>query len=177
MHPARPETLVFAYGSNLDPARMRARIPSARPLGATVLPGHRLRFHLRGTLDGTAKADAVSTGDPRHRLPGVVYALAPGSLPILDRIETGYTRLRHWLRIPGAFRGGPSRAESLGRPGHRPVWSYHGAPEGIDDTLLPAPWYLGHVRRGARLHRLPTAHLEALAAQPTLPPRGTGGPA
>ncbi|TNF88372.1 MAG: gamma-glutamylcyclotransferase, partial [Gammaproteobacteria bacterium] len=38
----------FAYGSNMSPARLQARVPSARPLGVYRLKGHRLSFHKRG---------------------------------------------------------------------------------------------------------------------------------
>ena len=66
---------VFAYGSNLCVERILARVRSTRVLTVARLEGHALRFHKRGR-DGSAKADAWSSGDPRDVVWGVVYELA-----------------------------------------------------------------------------------------------------
>ena len=62
----------FAYGSNCNQAIMEkkgviARTPSARPVGTSLLPGHRLTFHKRGR-DGSGKCDAFETAHLHRRL-------------------------------------------------------------------------------------------------------------
>ncbi|TVR51028.1 MAG: gamma-glutamylcyclotransferase, partial [Gemmatimonadales bacterium] len=97
---------IFAYGSNLDPTRIRTRIPSTRVVGRSWLEEHDLRFHVRGTLDGTAKADAFYTGEATHRVLGMIYTIRRVDLPTLDRIEGGYSRVLH--RLPLDVGGGPT---------------------------------------------------------------------
>jgi gamma-glutamylcyclotransferase len=46
----------FAYGSNLDLARMRARAPAVGLIGPALLQGMRLAFDKRGG-DGSGKAN------------------------------------------------------------------------------------------------------------------------
>lgn len=57
----------FAYGSNMLTERLIARTPSARPVGTSLLPGHRLTFHKRGR-DGSGKCDAFETAHLHRRL-------------------------------------------------------------------------------------------------------------
>ena len=45
--------LYAAYGSNLHPARLSRRAPSAEFVGTALLPGWELRLHKRGQ-DGSA---------------------------------------------------------------------------------------------------------------------------
>jgi len=132
---------IFAYGSNLDPTRIRTRIPSTRVVGRSWLEEHDLRFHVRGTLD------RIEGGYSRvlHRLP-------------LD-VGGGHTgeRAVECLRDrPGERRGK--------RPGGRMVsgWSYHGRPDTIAEDLHPYDWNLDHVIRGARFHAFPGDYLQRL---------------
>ena len=76
----------FAYGSNLSLRRLRARVPSATPLGNAVLYGHQLRFHKRGR-DGSAKCDALTTLTPDQRVLGVVFDIASTHKSDLDLVE------------------------------------------------------------------------------------------
>ena len=76
----------FAYGSNMSLRRLRARVPSAVKLDNASLYGHRLRFHKRGR-DGSAKCDAQQSGDPSHRVQGVLFDIDPMEKPELDRHE------------------------------------------------------------------------------------------
>lgn len=151
------KTLIFAYGSNLNPDRMRERIPSTRFLGRARLARHELRFHLRGSLDGTAKADAWLTDDPGHEVYGVVWEIDRSELPELDRIEGGYVRRTHRLRLES----GPRSGEWIEAQG------YHGRAEGVDPELRPFDWYLGHVLKGARDHGLPASVVRKLERVPT----------
>ena len=71
-----PETVLnFAYGSNMLLARIRERVPSARPLGVAVLRGHRLFWHKAGR-DGSGKCDVVESNDTDAAVFGVLYEIA-----------------------------------------------------------------------------------------------------
>jgi gamma-glutamylcyclotransferase len=91
--------LHFAYGSNLDVGRMRARCPSAEPLETAVLQGYRLAFRGYSPRWGGAVATLVEA--PRATVSGVLYRLPPGELARLDRFEGApavYRRIRLSLR-------------------------------------------------------------------------------
>ena len=139
----------FAYGSNLEPRRLRERIGEFRVYGAACLYGHRLAFNKRGR-DGSGKANLMP--DSLGLVWGVVYELTPAAWPRLDRFEGGYTRLRVQVeQSPGEG---------------REAWTYA-------STRLsgkpPFSWYREHVVQGARHHGLPdawVAWLERVVVQP-----------
>jgi gamma-glutamylcyclotransferase len=160
------ETHIFAYGSNLDPTRIRTRIPSTRVVGRSWLEKYDLRFHVRGTLDGTAKADAFHTGEATHRVLGMIYAIRRAELPILDRIEGGYSRVLH--RLPLDVTDVAGVAGEHKRERMVSAWSYHGRPETIAEGLQPYDWYLDHVVRGARFHAFPGDYLRRLEEIPSI---------
>lgn len=138
----------LAYGSNMHPARLGARTPSARALCVAPLPGWQLAFHKR-SHDGSGKCSLVQTGDPNDLAYGVLYALDPVDRPALDAAEglgAGYA-----LR-------------TLEIEPHGEVFFYLAEPAHIDDALLPYDWYLRFVVEGARHHRLPQDYLRALEA-------------
>jgi hypothetical protein len=76
----------FAYGSNMCTAKLRDRVPSARPLFVAKLQEHILRFQKRST-DGSAKADAEFTGDSNDVVWGVVFEIDSDQKHALDRRE------------------------------------------------------------------------------------------
>ena len=76
---------IFAFGSNLDRAQMRARCPSATPLARATLPRHALVFAGWSVRWGGAVASVVR--DPRRSVPGFLYALGAEDLARLDRFE------------------------------------------------------------------------------------------
>lgn len=142
--------LYFAYGSNLHPARLAARLASPRLLGAARLDEHVLRFHKRGR-DGSGKC-SIEPGD--GCVHGALYALEAADKRALDRIEgvgAGYAST--FVELPGAGA----------------VSTYVAMADAIDDTLLPFDWYLGLVVAGARFQRFPQAYLRALASVATRP--------
>jgi gamma-glutamylcyclotransferase len=55
--------LNFAYGSNMLSARLRERVPSARPAGTACLPGFSLRWH-KVSVDGSGKCNVVEVATP-----------------------------------------------------------------------------------------------------------------
>jgi len=146
-----PETriVVFAYGSNMHPERMLARVPAAVPRGRARLAGHRLVFNKRGR-DGSAKANLAA--DPGARVWGVLWEMAAEALAELDPHEGGYERVRMTAEADGGCA--------------LEVEVYVSAR--LTDDPTPYDWYLEHVLRGARAHALPeeyVAWLEAVVAR------------
>jgi cation transport regulator ChaC len=143
-------TWIFAYGSNMDPERMLARVPGAVSRGRARLAGHRLVFNKRGR-DGSAKANLAAEADAE--VWGVVWEIAVADLAVLDPHEGGYAR---------------SRARVEASDGARVEVELYVSDRLIEDPV-PYDWYLEHVLRGARAHGLPgeyVARLEAVASRP-----------
>jgi len=81
------ETLCFAYGSNLDQARMSGRCRGKlRVVGTAWLDDHRLDF-VGASQRWSGQGVATVTPAPGERVPGLLYALGPGALTRLDRAE------------------------------------------------------------------------------------------
>lgn len=142
--------LYFAYGSNLHPARLDARLTAARLLGTAVLDGCTLRFNKRGR-DGSGKGTIAPAADC---VLGAVYALHRDDKQRLDAIE-------------GLGAGYDERVVEL--PGYGAAWTYVAACDALDDTLLPYDWYLALVLAGARFLRFPGAYLARLGQMATVP--------
>jgi gamma-glutamylcyclotransferase len=143
--------LYFAYGSNLHPARLAARTPSARLLGTGCWPGRRLTFHKIGQ-DGSAKCDAPAASQPTDLVHGAIYKLADADLGRLDRIEgvgTGYDRAL--VTIDGDL-GSLTANAYLARQG----W--------VDPGLKPFDWYRLLVLAGAEYHSFSDSYLAAISA-------------
>ncbi len=149
--------IIFAYGSNMSSARLKARVPSARKLGRGALHQHRLRFHKRGA-DGSAKANAFYTGDTADIVHGVLFEIDENELQDLDRAEPGYERSS--LNIDVVSGAGPSSADV-----------YRAKPESIVETLLPFDWYLQLVITGAHEHGLPDDYCTQLQSIKSTPDR------
>ena len=81
----------FAYGSNLHPARLKERVPSAELVGVVELACHCLAFHKRSN-DESAKCNIAYTGVGSDSVHGAIYTLHPEHKTILDSFEgSGYT--------------------------------------------------------------------------------------
>ena len=137
-------TEYFAYGSNMATARLRARMPSAEPLGLAALPGHELRFHKHSKKDGSAKCDAFATPDKDAAVVGVLFKFDSADRDKLDAAE-------------GAGKGYDARVVTVinhkGR--RRKVLSYFASPDAIDASVKPYTWYKDHVLAGAKEHNVP----------------------
>ena len=145
--------LYFAYGSNLLSARLRARTPSARPLGMALLEGHALKWHM-ASLDGSGKCDVVPSDDQACHVQGVVYEVALHEKPQLDAAESlgsGYAERQVSVRMG---------AETV------QAWLYCALR--TDPLAQPYDWYHGLVLAGAREHGLGAdyiRHLETVQAK------------
>ncbi|MEO1199191.1 MAG: gamma-glutamylcyclotransferase family protein [Pseudomonadota bacterium] len=133
--------LYFAYGSNMSPGQMRARCPSARPVGPARLDGFRFFINRRGTA-------AVRRWDGAA-VHGVVFRVTHRCVETLDRFEgirLGRYRQRqvdldyHGERLHGFVYEGMSHVEG------RPVRAY------LDGVVIPA----------ARLWGLPRDYIDEL---------------
>ncbi len=145
------QLLYFAYGSNMAPQRLQARVPSAEPLQRAQLAGHELRFHKHSRVDGSAKCDACCTGEPGHVVHGLLYRMDAEEKPFLDQCEglgKGYEIKQVALRLE---QGGSVSA-----------FTYYATD--IHPDLRPYQWYKEHVLRGARYAGLSEAYIRAIAA-------------
>lgn len=147
------QMLYYAYGSNLHPARFGARIPSSQLLGVALINGYQLLFHKRGA-DGSAKCNALFSGDPEHRLLGALFSMAVHEKPILDEIEgAGYVVSEVTVQHEGK---------------ERQAFMYVAEHGYIDDLLLPFQWYKDFVLQGARFLSFPDEQLQLIDAVPAI---------
>jgi cupin 2 domain-containing protein len=137
----------FAYGSNLHPARLLARIPAAEFVEVAVWPDRELRFCKRST-DGSAKCTLVPALGSRAF--GAVYRLDEADKRLLDKLEglgRGYDA--HWQGLP--LGDGVTRA-----------FHYIAAADYIDPSLQPYHWYKQLVLAGARHHDFPAKYISGI---------------
>jgi len=142
----------FAYGSNMATARLRERMPSAKPLGIATLSGHELRFHKR-SKDGSGKCNAFATDGDESAVVGVLFSFDPAERRKLDAAE-------------GAGKGYDATTVTVvndkGR--RRKVLTYIASNETIDESLKPYSWYKDHVLAGGREHGLPQDYIDECIA-------------
>jgi gamma-glutamylcyclotransferase len=136
--------LYFAYGSNMLPARLLGRCPSAKVVGTGVARAWSLAFS-KASKDGSGKATLVA--EPNSAVPGVIFEIDLAERELLDRHEgvgSGYRR-------DDAF-----AVEGIAVP----TSSYLGT--SLVHTLRPFDWYLATVVAGTDYHGLETAYVAAL---------------
>jgi gamma-glutamylcyclotransferase (GGCT)/AIG2-like uncharacterized protein YtfP len=143
----------FAYGSNLFPPRLLARVPSARFVMRARLPGYRLCFHKIGA-DGSAKANAHPIGNQDALVHGVVYQMDATEQPRLDECEGGYDV----KQVEIATEQGPLRA-----------FTYIARPELLNEGLAPFHWYKAYIQLGAEYHSIPAEYIAAIEQQHSIP--------
>ena len=143
----------FAYGSNLFAARLQARVPSASAIGVYKLNAHDLRFHKSSHQDGSAKCNALETGNDADFVMGRLFEITETEEPALDQAE-------------GLHHGYEKKTVT--------VTDAHGTPEkaftyyatDIDASLRPYRWYKAHVLAGAREAGLPTEYIAKIETVP-----------
>ncbi len=134
----------LAYGSNLHPGRLAARVGEVRPLEVVRLDGWALSFCKRGA-DGSGKC--MIERRPGASAWGVVFAIAASARATLDRVE-------------GAGRGYAASWLDLGESGR--CYVYLPNDSHVDRSLVPYDWYKALVVAGARRHALPPDYLAVL---------------
>jgi len=112
-----------AYGSNLHPVRLQRRVPSARLVGSSSIPGYQLRYNKKSNIDGSGKC-SINAGDGVVHL--AIFEIATAEKPELDRIEglgKGYDQIMLELEHFGDCQ------------------TYIAEPAAIDEALCPMDWY------------------------------------
>ncbi len=126
----------FAYGSNMNPGRVKQRKMSFLSAEAGLLHDHELRFNKRSVkYPGAASANVVSV--PGGVTEGVIYKLeSPDQIEAMDPFEgypIRYNRLAQAIQLA-------DRTEI--------AWVYHANESHIQEGLQPASWYLAHLLAG-----------------------------
>lgn len=151
--PAGP-FLYFAYGSNLDEARLHMHAPSARLVSIARLEGYRLAFSIeskRSWLGGVG--DIVA--EPGTEAWGALWVIDPAHSRALDEQEGVF-------RDPPAYRR--MTVDVITPAGDRVRCRTYQVVTPDPEGFLPSPAYRETIVRGARALGLPPAYLERLEA-------------
>lgn len=131
-----------AYGSNLHPLRLRARLPSAELIGTGRIDDYSVHFHKRG-MDGSAKCDIVAGGDAIHV---AVFEIAADDALRLDEFEgPGY------------------RSQTIEVGGFGECFIYVARSTHIDRELTPFTWYRDLVVAGCEYLGFPHGYTGRIA--------------
>jgi gamma-glutamylcyclotransferase (GGCT)/AIG2-like uncharacterized protein YtfP len=140
-----------AYGSNLDPARMRAYCPHSPMMGTGWLEGWRLTFAEADMgYEGAVTTIVESPGD---RVFVALYDVNPGDAENLDQVE-GVTS--------GIYRKLHVRVATLDGDVTGWVFVFNGYEGG-----LPTQWYLTEIANAAEKAGAPVDYVESLRDRPT----------
>lgn len=135
-----PTRLYFAYGSNMLTARLKARCPSATPVGVAFADDHRLTFWKRGR-DGSGKGHLAANAGTAQ--PGVLFTLTTDDLIRLD----GFEGAGHGYRRADDFTVRRRDTNEITQAATYLATA-------IDETLQPFDWYLALILAGAREHAM-----------------------
>lgn len=142
----------LAYGSNLHPLRIGARLGEIERVATVALPGWRLALHKRGE-DGSGKGNLLRCTDSHAW--GVVYRLNAGMKSRLDEFEgDGYDCVTVQVTL------------AQPQPQTLDCFAYLAMPDWTDDSLLPHDWYAELIEHGARHAGVPAAYLDWIARHP-----------
>lgn len=155
--------LYFAYGSNMDPAQIRERCPSANFVAVASLPKHALAFTRTSQRRKCGVADAVP--EEIGVVWGAVFDIPELEIAQLDQSE-GYRPGRpantnaYQREQRRVFREGVEEAPLL-------TWVYFANREA--NPPLPSKDYKQLIVRGAHHWNLPPAYIAQLEAIKTSP--------
>jgi hypothetical protein len=139
------ETTYFAYGSNLDPDRMRQRCPSATPFGLARLPGWLLKIGRRGVATIVPAESEITWGG--------LWRIPDDEIEALDAAEGVLLGLYDATEVEVVTASRLRRARVYIEP--------YGGPG------VPRPGYLRHLIIGAEYFGLPPTqrdHIVSLAS-------------
>ena len=136
-----PETLYFAYGSNIDLKQMARRCPAAQVVGPATLENYELAFRGSGFATIVPKKGSV--------VHGLLWSITPLCEQALDRYE-GYPR--HYTKEPVSVRTADGAAVS--------AMVYIMAEPLCRQPALPSETYYGIIRRGFKENHLSVSSLE-----------------
>ncbi len=136
--------LYAAYGSNLHPMRLSARIPSAKLVGKGILNNKSLQFH-KLSKDGSGKFNIIN--DDKQKTYIAIYNLDTSEKLLLDKIEgVGYGY----------------RTEDIEVAGFGTCFTYVAEESHIDDSLNPYTWYKELVLAGSINLKFPSDYIERI---------------
>jgi hypothetical protein len=148
----------FAYGSNMNPARVAARGLAFTALESARLRGFTLEFH-KHSPDHPGAGHATIAWAPEQSVEGVLFTLAgPAEIARMDRFERTPINYSRDVVVVEAAQG-PVAA-----------WTYFANPAVLMPGLRPPRAYLQHLLAGAqylsadyleRLRNWPCADFEA----------------
>jgi DNA repair protein SbcC/Rad50 len=142
--------LIFAYGSNMDSARLISRVPSAKTVVTVFINRYLLRFN-KISNDGSSKANIIQTENEGDIVWGVIYEIDDSEKSLLDDFEgLGFGYNESHLSFT-CVEGETYQA-----------WAYIGDKDALDDNLLPYEWYKDHCLSGAVEHKLPEKYIDKL---------------
>lgn len=152
---ADPVHYYFAYGSNMNPARVEKRRMGFESAQAGALSDYALRFNKRSVkYPGAASANVIAHSGALTQ--GVVYRLQhPEQITMMDPYE-GYPVRYDRLALPIAVTSGEVHA-----------WVYIANQDHIQEGLAPARWYLQHLLAGRAF--LSEDYYAGLSQTPCLP--------
>lgn len=126
----------FAYGSNMNPARVTERGLTFDTVQRGVLPGVRLTFD-KQSGDHPHSGHANLTKDPGGHVEGVLYRLSdPANIVLMDRYE--HTPINYTREIVDVLAAGEVIV----------AWTYFANPSVIRRNLRPERAYLAHLLAG-----------------------------
>ena len=134
--------LYFAYGSNMSTKRLRERIPDARSVGIAVLKDYEFKCNKK-SKDGSSKGNITPLNDALTW--GVIFELPDEAISILDKAESGYTRITVCVSIGG-----------------QEMESETYISQEIS-TEQPYDRYMNYIIEGAREHGLPEDYVLSLS--------------
>ena len=128
--------LYFAYGSNMNQARMQGREIQWLSVCAGWIDGFGLRFNKRSAQDANLGCANLIYA-PNEQIQGLLYKLQSESeIDKLDFFEaTPYRYSRELFQVQTA-------------DGVQSAWVYIANPSVIDNKLMPATWYVEHLLAG-----------------------------
>lgn len=144
--------LYAAYGSNLDPGRMRAYCPHSPMTGTGWLEGWRLTFAGEDEL-GWEGAVSTVVESPGDRVFVALYDVHPWDAAQLDEVEGANAGTYDKLHVRVATLEGDMTAW---------IYVFNGYEGG-----LPTAWYLAEIANAAQEAGAPADYVEELRSRPT----------
>lgn len=139
----------FAYGSNLHPVRLMARVPSAELVDVVELDRHRLLFHKKSN-DGSGKCNLLHTATESDSVYGAIYKIEGEHKRVLDRFEgKGYGYMDEQIKL-----------QYQGK--EYDCFAYFAQQAHIEENLKPYHWYKDLVVLGAKYLQFPDTYISAI---------------
>ena len=129
--------------------RLKQRIVSAHALGPASLRGYQLHWHLKSFVDGSAKCNALFTGQELDVVYGVLFEMDFIERACLDSYE-------------GVGKSYEVRLVSVCLHSQLPTEAFAFFALHTNSTVNPFHWYKEHVIRGATEHGLPDDYIASL---------------